>query len=1132
MSLLHNLTSQELVDKIGVMVLVLDSRGRIEMINNAGCDLLGYARNELIGKDWVDHFILPEDQQDIADLFSGIIAGKEKASPYYRNTIIIRSGEKRLISWHNTVLTDEYGAIEGILSTGEDITVQSQAEEEIRQSEARYRHFFEHIPEGLFIFDSKGAIRDVNQLACERLGYTREELLGMNFAEVDFGGYSGKKEPGSSLLSRESWPQTYQGTHLEKNGQFFPVEVKIDRLRDNGFSSQYIVVARDISDRLFQAQRLQDNRDLIRIIIDAIPENICVKDGQGRWLLANTCAVNLYGLESVEYQGKTNAEIAGHSFLGKEVFHRCVESDLLAWQKQESLRSTESLLVKDGEKRFFDVIRVPLFHQDGKRKALVVIGRDITEQKVVEERYRKLFEQSPLAYISVSLDGEIIAVNQTVVSSFGYKVKELIGKKLTSFFTPQSKELFRDHFSRFINGEMFSGTDYEVIKANGDVATIMVTTAFIRDDSGNPVNMQCVAVDVTRQRLIEEQIRESEELYRLLFEKAPVGFVHYDTELNVISCNDHYCMLLEASREQLIGFNLNDLRDKQVLPALKNSFSGKEGRWVGEYQATLSDKKLFLSVRTAPLHDAHGSVRGGMAIIVDRSSKRRAETEKMLLMSAIGQTTETVVITDTEGVIEYVNPAFEKVTGFSAEEAVGQSPGILKSNCHDADFYKQMWQTLVKGQAWQGRITNRHKDGTLIEEDMTISPVRDQEGGITHYVAVKRDVTREISLEKQLHQAQKMEAIGTLAGGIAHDFNNILSAILGYADMVDRQLRKHDLNRRDIGRIIMAGKRAADLVKQILTFSRQKEADLRPVRLQPVIRDALKLLHSSLPATVQLRQEIDENCRLVRADPIRIHQVVMNLCTNARQAMASKQGKLVVRLVDVGKNVPMSNTLSSHPASVGWLLLEVSDSGSGLAPEIRQRIFEPFFSTRKKDGGTGLGLSVVHGIVKSHGGEIIVKDSEGGGATFQVYLPVIEGVELEEKQLHEEVAPRRGDEFIMVIDDEPLLVDVTKRMLVELGYTVMGFTDSREALQWFIENQDTPDLVITDMTMPYMTGAELAKKVLEVVPAMPVILCSGYSDSIDADVARELGIIRFIIKPVENRVLAEAVRLGLEKNRK
>jgi PAS domain S-box-containing protein len=1125
--ILQQLSNQELIDKIGVMVLALDGRGRIEMINSAGCKLLGFSRKELLGKDWVEHFILPEDRENIRDFFAGIISGVEKHQPYHKNHILIRGGERRMISWHNTVLTDSDGKIGGILSTGEDITNEVQAEECIRRSERRYRRFVEHVPDALFIYDVRGRVVDVNEQACAGLGYSREELLSLSVFDIDLDFPRARAEAAIRQTLQADGPLTFQGTHRCKDGHTFPVEAKVNVLEGDD-EPLFVSVARNISNRLCQQRRLQDNRDLLRIIIDSIPDIICIKDGRGRWLLANTFDLHLFGLEDVDYRGKADSELARYAPLHKEAFLNCRESDARAWQKKEASRSNEIISVGDGKLGIFDVYKIPIFHSDGRRKALVVIGRDITEQKQVEDKYRKLFEHSPLSYLSFSVSGKILAVNQSVTKIFGYQPEDLIGKNIKEFMSSSSCKFFIDHFHLFLQGASPTGYDYEIYRADGTVVLTQISSTIIRDDAGQPVAVQSVMVDVTRQRHVEERIRESEERYRLLFERAPVGIIHFDTDLHVTACNENYLQLMQTDRDQVIGFDVRNLRDKRILPALEETLAGKEGWWEGEYRTTIRRLTIFISMRTAPLYDGHGNVQGGMAIVVDLSRQKQAETEKIRLMSAIDQAAEAIVITDADALIEYVNPAFERLTGYSAEEAHGKNPHILQSGVHDADFYEEMWQELVSGQVWKGHLINRRKDGTFFEEDVTISPVRSQNGRITNYVSVKRDVTREVALEKQLNQAMKMEAIGTLAGGIAHDFNNILSAILGYAEMVEIQLADDDPARQDVTQIIIAGNRAADLVKQILTFSRQEEEDLRSVKLQFVVKEALKLLRSSLPATIDLQQHIDNNCGFVLADPIRIHQVLMNLCTNAKQAMEGQRGELRVGLTefDIGSFDPSGSSPSIQ--SGRWLDLMVSDTGSGIEPDIRERIFDPFFTTKKKAQGTGLGLSVVHGIVKSHGGEITVNSEVGQGTTFHVYLPVIDLEKEEEHPPVKQIPLPRGNEHILLVDDEPLLVDIIKRILVRLGYIVDSYTDSRKALDWFSTHAGDIDLIVTDMTMPHLTGVELAKKILESSPQMPIILCTGYSELIDEEQAKVIGIRKFLPKPVDSKLLAEVVRAVLD----
>lgn len=1119
-------TSRELLEKIGVIVLVLDEQGRISLVNGSGRDLLGYPADELVGMDWYAHFIAPEEQRALRDRFFRIMAGQEEHPFYHENTVLVRGGDRRVIAWHNTILRTDDDTINGILSTGEDITDRVRAEERIRRSERRNRRFVDHVPDALFIHDAKGKIIDVNKRACSSLGYCREELLGMNILDIerDYSAADGRDMIRRILQSEV--PMTFQGTNQRKDGRSFPVEAKVNVL-ERGEKPLFVTVVRDISDRLHQQRRLQDKRDLLRVIIDSIPDIICIKDGQGRWLLANFFDLQLFGLEGVAYRGKTDAELAAYTPLYREAFSHCRESDTSAWQRKVPSRSNETIPAHDGTSRVFDVYKIPLFHEDGRRKALVIIGRDITKQKQIEEKYRALFEQSPLAYLSSSLSGKIRAVNQAVTDTFGYLPEDVVGRNLTDFMTPESCRLFAHHFPLFLKGKPFSGNDYEIFRDDGSKARIQVTATIIHDDSGEPVAVQSVIVDVTKQRRIEEQIRESEARYRQLFERAPVGIVHFDTSLHVTACNENYLRIMQADRGKMIGLDIRKLRDDRVIPVLEATLKGKEGRWEGLYQSTISKVTIHVSARTAPLYDGQGKIQGGMALVEDISRRKQAQEEKYRLMSAIDQASEAIVITNVGGRIEYVNPAFERLTGYSTEEVQGKNPRLLKSGHHDTAFYKEMWQTLRAGRVWKGHLINKRKDGTLFEEDASISPVRNQEGEIINYVAVKRDVTQEVALKKQLNQAMKMEAIGTLAGGIAHDFNNILSAVLGYAEMAELQLDEDEPARKDVGQIIAAGQRATDLIRQILTFSRQEEEELRPVKIQFVLKEALKLLRSSLPTSIDLQQDIDPDCGPVLADPVRIHQVLMNLCTNAKQAMEGQRGEMRVGLSEF--DIDSSDIIGFLPPieSGPWLDLMVSDTGAGMEPQVRERIFDPFFTTKKKGQGTGLGLSVVHGIIKSHGGEITVDSAPGRGTTFHVYLPVVDSEENHEEEAQQIILPH-GDEHILLVDDEPLLVEIMERSLSLLGYRVACFTDSRQALKWFSRHADQVDLVVTDMTMPYQTGADLAREILAAKPQMPIILCTGYSEVMDAERARALGIRKFLAKPVENRTLAQSVREVLD----
>jgi signal transduction histidine kinase len=406
-----------------------------------------------------------------------------------------------------------------------------------------------------------------------------------------------------------------------------------------------------------------------------------------------------------------------------------------------------------------------------------------------------------------------------------------------------------------------------------------------------------------------------------------------------------------------------------------------------------------------------------------------------------------------------------------------------------------------------------------------IRKVKDKSGKITNFVSIDRDRTHEIELEKQLFQAQKMETIGTLAGGIAHDFNNILTSVIGFSELALNDAKKGSQQYDNLQEVLTAGNRAVDLVKQILTFSRQTDQKKKPVQVKQILKEALKFIRSSIPTTINIKQNIQSDA-LIMGDPAHIHQVLMNLCANAAHAMKDTGGVLTVDLSDMEFN---SNVVSNYPdlPPGKYLNLTVTDTGHGMTPDVLDKIFDPFFTTKQKEEGTGMGLSVVHGIVRGHEGAIYAYSNPGQGSTFNIFLPAIH------KQLQPEDSVDRpvltGTERILMVDDEPAIVKMSKQTLESLGYDVVTRTSSIEALEFFRRRPKSVDLVITDMTMPNMTGDELAVELMKIRPDIPVILCTGFSTRINEQKSKAKGIRAFVLKPIIKQKLSETIRKVLDR---
>jgi len=512
----------------------------------------------------------------------------------------------------------------------------------------------------------------------------------------------------------------------------------------------------------------------------------------------------------------------------------------------------------------------------------------------------------------------------------------------------------------------------------------------------------------------------------------------------------------------------------------------------------------------------------------DRRARRATEAELRLLSAALNAAADAVVITDRKGMIAWVNPAFTAIAGYSTEEALGRKPGdLVKSGVHPPEFYKDLWHTILAGHVWRGEITNRRKGRQLYPEAQTITPVKDARGEVTHFVAIKRDLTVEKQLQAQFLQAQKMETVGQLAGGIAHDFNNLITAINGTADLASLGLREGDPLRTDFERIRKTGERAASLTRQLLAFSRKQFMAPEVLDLNAVVTDMQDMLQRLLGEDIELMVMPAQSGGSVLVDRGQVEQLVMNLAVNARDAMPDG-GALTIETDDVELD---DSYAATHPSvNPGpHVMLAVSDTGVGMGEAIRSRIFEPFFTTKGPGKGTGLGLAMVYGIVKQSGGSIWVYSEPGKGTTFKIYLPRVEGV-----QPPREPPPRptptavTGTETILVVEDEEFLRELAARMLQMAGYTVLTASDGEEALQ-LLGRYDSPvHLVLTDVVMPGISGRELATRLATSHASVKVLYTSGYTD----DVILRHGLLdrttHFLSKPYSMDDLTRKVREALD----
>ena len=641
--------------------------------------------------------------------------------------------------------------------------------------------------------------------------------------------------------------------------------------------------------------------------------------------------------------------------------------------------------------------------------------------------------------------------------------------------------------------------------------------------------------EISERKRTQEELKESEEKYRTILENIEEGYYEVDLAGNFTFFNDSIQKILGYDRNELRGMNNRQYTNEENAKKLYQAFNKvyTTGRPTKEFDWKIIRKdksERYVEASVSLLKDPEGEPMGFSGIVRDITERKEAEEalreskEKYRLL--VDYAHDGIFISQ-GGLIKFQNPRAHEILGCSSHELL-ETPFIELVHPEDRRLLPKRQERRHKGEdipsTYSLRILNKSGEELWVQ----INAVDIKWEGEPATLNFVRDITFEKRLEAQLLQAQKMEAIGTLAGGIAHDFNNILSSVIGYTELAVEAVSKGGLLHSNLQEVLKAGRRARDLVRQILAFSRQSDQELRPLEVSPIIKETLKLLRASLPSTIDIKQDIGANLGTVMTDPTQVNQILMNLCTNAAHAMGENGGTLDVSLEKVGNGTDVGVKfagLSPGP----YLKLTVSDNGHGMAPEVKERIFDPYFTTKEKGEGTGLGLAMVHGIVKSHGGTITVYSEPEMGSMFHVYLPIME-TETDQETGSEETVPT-GSERILFVDDEQPIVDIAKQMLEQLGYNVATRTSSLEALELFRTKPEEFDLIITDMTMPAMTGEELANEIMFIRPDIPIILCTGFSRRVTEKKAKAMGIQAFILKPILRQELAETIRRVLDGKR-
>ena len=764
------------------------------------------------------------------------------------------------------------------------------------------------------------------------------------------------------------------------------------------------------------------------------------------------------------------------------------------------------------------------------KKTLLAKEEAKRELKESEERYRLLFNGITDAVyvheVSVEKPGKFIAVNNSASSMLGYNKGEFLRMEVKDIDIPEQSEkipyihekLFRDGYSLF--------ETCHVTKAGRRIPVEINVRLF--ELKGKQMVLSVVR-DITERKQSEDALWKSEERFRTLVESAPEA-IFVQSQGCFVYLNPAMLSLFGASTpEELLGKEIMEHIALEYHEAIRERIRVQYE--TGNPAPLMEQEYLRLDGSRVPVETTAVAVRfqdrdAHLVFVRDITERKRAEEELRKLSRAVKQSPASVIITDLHGAIEYVNPKFTEVTGYSLEEVRGKNPRILKSGETPSEEYRKLWETITSGGEWHGVFHNKRKDGTLFWERASISSVRDSSGAITHFIAVKEDITNQKSLEDQFRQAQKMEAVGQLAGGIAHDFNNIITAIMGYGHMLQKKLKENDTLRTYADHILSLSDRAANLTLSLLAFSRKRIMNPLPVKLNEIIRKVEKLLVRIIGEDIQLQIQLSEEDLIIMADSGQIEQVLMNLATNARDAMP-EGGLLTIGAETLNID---NEFIKSHGFGKAekYALISLADSGAGMDMETREKIFEPFFTTKEVGKGTGLGLSMVYGVIKQHNGYINVYSEPGRGTTFRIYLPLIEA---KVEDIKPEVIPPviTGTETLLLAEDETEVREFTKNLLKEYGYKVITAIDGQDAINEFKVFKDKIQLVLLDVIMPNKNGKEVYDEIKQIKPDIKVLFMSGYP----ADIIQKHGIIEkglaYIEKPASPTKLLKKIREVLEE---
>ena len=884
-------------------------------------------------------------------------------------------------------------------------------------------------------------------------------------------------------------------------------------------------------------ERVRNRTSALRVWDTAIATSVtafATAELDGKIAFANQAWLKLFG-----YENERDVE-------GRSIFDFWRDPDKVQAALDELTRdghwSGELAAVRrDGSTRDIHLTTNIVFDEEERPICMMGSFHDMTERNRLMEKLRsneaRLREilDSVFGFIGIfNLEGKAIYYNRVVTLATGVPLEEVLGAPFWEAYwwsySPQVQDEVREAMERAAAGEVVNWTKAARIKPEGMI-TVEATFGPLRDEAGAVTRIIGFGVDVTERKRAEEAQRQSEARLHEAQRLAKIGSWELDLVNNSLVWSEEIFRIFEidkekfgASYEAFLNAVHPDDRDA-VNTAFTDSLENRT-RYEICHRLLMPDGRVkWVEESCVSFFDEAGRPLRSLGTVQDITERKRAEEQLRKLSLAVEQSSNIIIITNTDGIIEYVNPKFTEVTGYSAEEAIGRTPALLGSRLTDKEKYERFWSALLAGQEWHGEFLNRKKNGDVFWCEESIAPIHDSDGQITHFVAVETDITERRKTAEQLQQAQKMETAGRLAGGIAHDFNNLLTIIQGNLELLLEKQTGSPEGRKLADRALHATGRSAELVSQLLVFSRQQFLHPQAVDVGTLIGKMKDLLHSTLMEKIAVKVSMPDDLWHALADPTQLENAIINLALNARDAMPDG-GTLSIEAENVEfapDRLPADFDVAPGP----FVRIKVADSGTGMPPSVLERAFEPFFTTKDVGRGSGLGLSMVYGFVKQSGGHIEIESAPDRGTAISLHLPRTE-LDRAGKAPAEKMKTEGAGETILVVEDNAEVRELAVMFLKELGYKVIEARDGHAALA-SLKSKDTVDLLFTDIVMPGgISGAELARRALELRPGLKLLFTTGYAEETEADGSAFATGAEVLAKPYRKHQLAQTVRDALK----